>query len=107
MYPQGVCRIRKPAYAGNGCAIFPAFDTAQLGKKIRCSAADDLFRGSLGTFREGALLRAPAQIFCFQPLTGNDIINMNGVNWVPPFFRARRLMERSFFEGAEQSLIKE
>ena len=47
VYPQGVCRIRKPAYAGNGCAIFPTFDTAQLEKKIRCSAADDLFRGSL------------------------------------------------------------
>ena len=46
MYPQGVCRIRKPAYAGNGCAIFPTFDTAQLGEKIHCSAADDLFRGS-------------------------------------------------------------
>ena len=46
MYPQGVCRIRKPAYAGNGCAIFPTFDTAQLGKKIRYSAADDLFRDS-------------------------------------------------------------
>ena len=47
MYPQGVCRIRKPAYAGNGCAIFPAFDIAQLGKKVHCSAAGDLFRGSL------------------------------------------------------------
>lgn len=46
MYPQGVCRIRKPAYAGNGCAIFPAFETAQLGKKIRCSAEDDLVRVS-------------------------------------------------------------
>jgi len=44
MYPQGVCRIRKPACAGNGCAIFPAFDTAQLEKKIRCSAEADLFR---------------------------------------------------------------
>ena len=41
MYPQGVCRIRKPAYAGNGCAIFPAFETAQLEKKTRCSAEDD------------------------------------------------------------------
>ena len=41
MYPQGVCRIRKPAYAGNGCAIFPAFENAQLGKKARCSAEDD------------------------------------------------------------------
>ena len=41
MYPQWVCRIRKPAYAGNGCAIFPAFETAQLGKKARYSAEDD------------------------------------------------------------------
>ena len=47
VYPQGVCRIRKPACAGNGCAIFPTFNTAQLGKKIRCSAEDDLFRASL------------------------------------------------------------
>ena len=35
MYPQGVCRIRMPAYAGNGCAIFPAFDTEEWAKKIR------------------------------------------------------------------------
>ena len=35
MYPQGVCRIRKPAYAGNGCAIFPAFDTEEWTEKIR------------------------------------------------------------------------
>ena len=46
MYPQGACRIRKPACAGNGCAIFPTFETAQLGKKIRCSAEDGLFRDS-------------------------------------------------------------
>ena len=47
MYPQGVCRIRKPAYAGNGCAIFPIFQTADWGQKIRYPAADDLFRVSL------------------------------------------------------------
>ena len=35
MYPQGVCRIRKPAYAGNGCAIFPVFDTEKWAEKIR------------------------------------------------------------------------
>ena len=35
MYPRGVCRIRKPAYAGNGCAIFPAFDTEEWAEKIR------------------------------------------------------------------------
>ena len=35
MYPQGVCRIRKPAYAGNGCAIFPVFDTEEWTEKIR------------------------------------------------------------------------
>ena len=48
MYPQGVCRIRKPACASNGCAIFQAFQTAQSGQKIRCPAADDLFRVSIG-----------------------------------------------------------
>ena len=47
MYPQGVCRIRKPACAGNGCAIFPIFQTADWGQKIRYPAADDLFRVSL------------------------------------------------------------
>ena len=46
MYPQGVCRIRKPACAGNGCAIFPIFRTAVWGQKIRSPAADDLFRVS-------------------------------------------------------------
>ena len=35
MYPQGVCRIRKPAYAGNDCAIFPVFDTEEWTEKIR------------------------------------------------------------------------
>ena len=48
MYPQGACRIRKPACAGNGCAIFPTFGTARIEKKIRCSAEGDLFRVSLG-----------------------------------------------------------
>ena len=47
MYPQGVCRIRKPACAGNGCAIFPIFQTVDWEQKIRRSAADDLFRVSL------------------------------------------------------------
>ena len=47
MHPQGVCRIRKPACAGNGCAIFPVFQTADWGQKIRYPAADDLFRVSL------------------------------------------------------------
>ncbi len=35
MYPQGVCRIRKSAYADNGCAIFPVFDTEEWAEKIR------------------------------------------------------------------------
>ena len=35
MYPQGVWRIRKPAYAGNGCAIFPVFGTEEWAEKIR------------------------------------------------------------------------
>ena len=33
MYPQGACRIREPAPAGNGCAIFPVFETARIGKR--------------------------------------------------------------------------
>ena len=36
MYPQGVCRIRKPAYAGNGCAIFLVFQTEEVGQKDGC-----------------------------------------------------------------------
>ena len=59
MYPQGVCRIRKPAYAGNGCAIFPIFQTADWGQKIRRSAADDLFRVSLSV-TEGHQFPVPA-----------------------------------------------
>ena len=30
-----------------GCGIFPTFEAARIGKKIRYPAADDLFRGSL------------------------------------------------------------
>ena len=47
MYPQGVCRIRKPAYADNGCAIFPVSGTVERTEKDPLTAADDLFRGSL------------------------------------------------------------
>ena len=35
MCPQRACRIRKPAYAGDGCAIFSVFDTEEWTKKIR------------------------------------------------------------------------
>lgn len=34
-----VCRIHKPACAGNGCAIFLVFQTADWGQKIRCPAS--------------------------------------------------------------------
>lgn len=51
MYPQGVCRIRKPASAGNGSAIFPAFDAEEQVKKIRSPTADDLFGVSLSILR--------------------------------------------------------
>ena len=62
VYPQGVCRIRKPACADNGCAIFPALETAQLGKKIRCSAEDNLFGVSLRKKGRAATCGCPA--FC-------------------------------------------
>ena len=51
MYPQGVCRIRKPAYTGNGCAIFPVFGAEEWAEKDPLTAADDLFRGSLRQHR--------------------------------------------------------
>ena len=73
MYPQGVCRIRKPASAGNGCAIFPAFDAEERAEKIRSSAADDLFRGSLEKRGQADFYRAcphlpdrePDSCFCY------------------------------------------
>ena len=42
MYPQGVCRIRKPAYAGNGCAIFLVFRTEEVGQKDGCGLQTQL-----------------------------------------------------------------
>ncbi len=42
MYPQGVCRIRKPAYAGNGCAIFLVFHTEDVGQKDGCGSQTQL-----------------------------------------------------------------
>ena len=42
MYPQGVCRIRKPAYAGNGCAIFLVFQTEEVGQKDGCGSQTQL-----------------------------------------------------------------
>ena len=57
MYPQGVCRIRKPASAGNGCAIFPIFHPAVWEQKARCPAAGDLLRGSLENLPTKKLLQ--------------------------------------------------
>ena len=62
MYSQGVCRIRKPACAGNGCAIFPIFQTADWEQKIRRSAADDLFRVFLQLVENGLALRKGTHI---------------------------------------------
>ena len=42
MYPQGVYRIRKPAYAGNGCAIFLVFQAEEVGQKDGCGSQTQL-----------------------------------------------------------------
>ena len=42
MYPQGVCRIRKPAYAGNGCAIFLVFEAEEVRQKDGCGSQRQL-----------------------------------------------------------------
>ena len=55
MYPQGVCRIRKPAYAGNGCAIFLVFQTEEVGQKDGCGSQTQL-RG-VATMKTLVLLR--------------------------------------------------
>ena len=39
MYPQGVCRIRKPAYAGNGCAIPAGGYAASVSQLALATAA--------------------------------------------------------------------
>ena len=52
MYPQGVCRIRKPAYAGNGCAIFLVFQTEEVGQKDGCGSQTQL-RGVAFIFSVG------------------------------------------------------
>ena len=48
MYPQGVCRIRKPAYAGNGCAIFLVFQTEEVGQKDGCGSQTQLRGVAIG-----------------------------------------------------------
>ena len=50
MYPQGVCRIRKPACAGNGCAIFPIFGTAEVEQKDGWDSQTQLCGAALDTF---------------------------------------------------------
>ena len=47
MYPQGVCRIRKPAYAGNGCAIFLVFQTEEVGQRLADTIARCCLRAYL------------------------------------------------------------
>ena len=63
MYPQGVCRIRKPAYAGNGCAIFLVFQTEEVGQKDGCGSQTQL---------RGVALGAPGQ--CPLPRRYREII---------------------------------
>ena len=50
IYPQGVCRIRKPACAGNGCAIFPAFWYRRVGGKDLLTVADDLYANEIAVY---------------------------------------------------------
>ena len=53
MYPQGVCRIRKPAYAGNGCAIFLVFQAEEVGQKDGCGSQTQLRGVALYQIRIG------------------------------------------------------
>ena len=95
MCPQGVCHIRKPACAGNGCAIFPTFEAARIGKKIRYPAADDLIRGSLRLNKERG---GYAQLDLRTPATRCRIIITDSVCIFKCFFAGKRpgLMARPF-----------
>ena len=68
MYPQGVCRIRKPAYAGNGCAIFLVFQTEDVGQKDGCGSQTQLRGVALHIFA----LFCPNQHCPRSGLTGGD-----------------------------------
>ena len=57
MYPQA-CRTRKPACAGNGCAIFPIFKPQHGSKRSAARPRTILFRVSLErAYRKTAVVR--------------------------------------------------
>ena len=77
VYPQGICRIRKPAYAGSGCAIFQVAIDLLMGADaiVRCCLIKtDTVPGSAGHFRNpprlpsGAEGAPPADPQCQNPL---------------------------------------
>ena len=68
MYPQGVCRIRKPAYAGNGCAIFLVFQTEEVGQKDGCGSQTQL-RG-VAFNKIPAFLPIPPHVCLISPRQG-------------------------------------
>ena len=67
MYPQGVCRIRKPAYAGNGCAIFLVFQTEEVGQKDGCGSQTQLHGVALVQYkiRQAGLFKKKSRLACF------------------------------------------
>ena len=71
MYPQGVCRIRKPAYAGNGCAIFLVFQTEEVGLKDGCGSQTQL---------RGVALKMKIQKLFSINVTDFYIMDNNGIN---------------------------
>ena len=71
MYPQGACRLRKPAYAGNGCAIFLVFQAEEVGQKDGC--------GSQTQLRGVAIKMKIRKIFSIN-VTGFYIMDNNGIN---------------------------
>ncbi len=72
MYPQGVCRIRKPAYAGNGCAIFLVFQTEEVGQKDGCGSQTQLRACCPGT-KQGEFVQTRMEIVRIRLCTLNGM----------------------------------
>ena len=77
MYPQGVCRIRKPAYARNGCAIFLVFRTEEVGQKDGCGSQTRL-RGV--AIDECGIQRNTLFPLCSETIISKDICPISNQN---------------------------
>ena len=108
MYPQGVCRIRKPAYAGNGCAIFLVFQTEEVGQKDGCGSQTQLRGVALSKPIRKPKIRSTqtdAPDSFFAALFGGNLLNLSRTNLLPPLGVVRRAANRDSNDCQWQSYL--